>query len=883
MGIGKFSTVLPWDKTVGPPGDPSYDRQGWIPPGYTQKMDAVGELDEAQRLPPTGTWGVDLSGNVLTECHGNNYGVWQRGNPTQPTIIDKGMTLFGSDRIITPWWFVDNEKKHSSGAGGLTGSIFQTLNNSRAQSLVITPDAWIDDPTLCTPETYPHCSMQSMQAALPAQLTDYSGQVFNPWDKYQQRVADGYRAFTDPGFEALKLVNEEDLSDYDPCDDPSMFETLFPLVAAIASAVALQKFGTAVALENPQIAAVISVSVPATVFFFSRASIRAYGEDSWDYRMAVRCSLYPLVWYGAQSVANQLQNSEWAYSANLSPNSLQWISFGAGALLLEQLVPSIANALRVANVGRFIFSSFNYAMNAIARFFCLATGGAQEACFAKSGDVLEFPTNRRWDVLSIAGKLTQEVCEREGWERDDPRAEFVFRGLTTGPAMMNAGLTTSHTSSYRQELVDPLGDIYGGDRQQSNAPCNKPNPTLYGFDSVWGWDGGSSSILDVANSNVFACQNWDVLRNALQRNPPPDGEATQVKTNFDKWVGNLQNFGGELVTKADDPNNIFAQYKIPGWRESEAPLGTSWETLMAYTVDAQTFAQRMEYSKQGLQSADLPPAAALWFEANKKAYQYLAAAAETGTTPTMSGFAAFVVALNLPVNCETNDLTLPAFMWAVTALPSNNNLPRQLGDFWNQLIPSELLLALDVCPPAPGLPHGNFGRILEPISAPVSTGPTRNDECPNTIRELQLNGTTVQNVYDVIWEDVFSKSTICSDCSRVELAILYAMALFAECRMTPQKDGDVMMGYGMFLAALHQLGWSQAARAAALLYVINTAFMNPLMKAEVSGFQNDPNVQFFPDYTTNYGAEFYNITGGTYGGGDWDNSIDPSKWCAQWQ
>jgi len=451
---------------------------------------------------------------------------------------------------------------------------------------------------VCTPATFPNCTMAPMLGA---------GGVANFYDHktqeagviYKESVERAYqKAFLNGGIEALRDVNVQDHSTYDPCDQPSVFEVLFPLVVAAGLTGAFEYYGKPelTVVAGSEAAAIASISIFSFGWNISKGMVEYYHEtDNHYYVNAARSLLYPIAGY-----AGSLLGSE-VYQASQAQGNQTYYQIGggvAGILAADKMAPLLAKALEKSTVlAAIILGGFGFFTRAVSHFWCSITTNL-DACKDYEND----PTNRRWDMPSIAAMLTLEVCDREGWQKDDPRAEFVFRGLMYGPELMNLPVDTQNSAltAFDQTLINPLGYLYAGRWMQIfglNGPEGPSGVTSWQRSpDIIGWDGAVTGAGDIANSNLYACENWDNLRNGTQAKSHPG--ARRLASKLDEWIGTWNHprqDPGLLVQAANVPANIDKMKQIEGWELAgatplrffvglkfhEAPLENTLHSLVA--------------------------------------------------------------------------------------------------------------------------------------------------------------------------------------------------------------------------------------------------------------------------------------------------------------
>jgi hypothetical protein len=573
------TTKYPWEWKTGPPGEAGYDDAGFIPFGmtyanqtsYSEPANYGGKNHMRTQLPVTfpqftGTLDWGATEGLLTSYGtpgGNSAGI------SQLYDIANGLP--------------SGYNQYADGQFGLIHAqplSYQTWENALYPANLeqcgdkIFPG---NPPTcalpMCNPTNFPYCTMIPMIEA-SAQATFFDQKTQNAGRIYRESANRAYNNFfLSGGPEALEAVNTSEHSTFDPCSDPSLVEFLLPLAGAIIAVGVYTNYGKpeVTLLANSQIADAGDI----ILFFFAYNYVRGvttyFFEPSNKYfERAARALAYPLglavgYWAGGEVYG--------ATSQQASLQTFQYVGMAAGLYLTENaLVPALSVILSKSGaIPSLIIGSLGWLTHVVSKFWCMFTSNL-DSCEQWDDQDNGLQDSRRWDVVSIASKLTLEVCEREGWQKNDPRAEFVFRGLITGPAMLTAPMDQggNKDNMFQNTLVNPLGFVYQGRWQQAYNATDfdkQPFPQFQRSQNIAGWDGDIAGAADVANSNLYSCENWDVMRNAKQQ--VTHAQAFTLRKTFDKWIGSTEYGGGTLVNAANDPNQLALMKRIPGWELGE--------------------------------------------------------------------------------------------------------------------------------------------------------------------------------------------------------------------------------------------------------------------------------------------------------------------------
>jgi hypothetical protein len=591
MGIQQSTQAYPWDWRLAPNGQGGdYDDAGFIPPGMT--------------YPPQNSWSEAINYGGTPHMR-ETYRFGTDPNNGKPTYLDWGateglLTSFGTANQQGYPQLYDISHGLPSGPTGWGPGNYGAWSDGQFKQIIAQPGAYAtwkpvtcsgDNCALptCTPDTFPNCTMEPMIAA-GGTATFFDGKTQSAGTIYAESVNRAYNnAFVNGGIEALENVNTAEHSTFDPCSNPSLLELLLPLGAGLAGVGIYDAyFRTELTLAlGAQVATFGSLIIFGFVYNYSKGLLEYFNEPTnIHFERASRCLVYPL----GLAVGAMVGNAIFSYT-NQSYNP-QYFQIGGAVLGVWQsekrLVLPVAKALSKGGLlGGILLGTFGLVMRGISGMWCRLTT-SQDSCTAYDQD--EYADSRRWDVVSIASKLTLEACEREGWQKDDPRAMFVFRALVTGPAMLTAPLNDPTSATiFDETLANPLGFIYAGrwEQQYGNLDSSVGDENIqrqFARSTIIGWDGYVSGSGDVANSNLYSCENWDIMREGLQSKTHPLTKS--LKRKFDGWVGNWTDptVIGKLVQAANNPANIEAMKHIPGWEIEDAtalyqPALKTWQVL----------------------------------------------------------------------------------------------------------------------------------------------------------------------------------------------------------------------------------------------------------------------------------------------------------------
>lgn len=563
------------DVNISSPPVGNYDFWGYVPPGLT---------------PPQHSWSE----------------LYTKGYP--PTNLRAAMAPYFYNMNNVPTGVYK-----SFGTGGQGSDILQTFGKNISgdvdgesnpyQATVMFPNAntlqWpaTKDTTevVCTPETYPYCDMTNWSRYNNKQFTPWSAwwgyetdwantglgnpiythkntelpvssQTFDgpaTWATYLNNITDKYLAGQ---FDLLNKVNSKDTSGYDPCAGSGFFETVLPLAAGLAAVVVPNIFGFEFIVLLPKDAkGVLDLALASTGY--SLGKVTMLGSDSRAVRYKEKAA--NSICLGAGYVGGVVGAT--AALDNAEPWQIAAVGVGSALLARRILFDAVVQSLRPASFGLGIVGFVLNAFDDILYFFCRWANWGMQACDDHTDK--GFPDARKWDVASVAAQLADRAAAQEGWGKDDPRREFVFRGLLTGPAMSEAAVEPQNRGTYQiyQDLrVNPLGSWLqvhskntGFDANNSDSPSGLGNYMEGTYSSITGQTNATGWWGTAGDHNRYACNNIDVILNAAEDDGHSE-EGSQQRDNDKQLATNLKNWIDTLIAKARDPNNIRMQGVIPG-------------------------------------------------------------------------------------------------------------------------------------------------------------------------------------------------------------------------------------------------------------------------------------------------------------------------------
>jgi hypothetical protein len=432
------------------------------------------------------------------------------------------------------------------------------------------------DSTVCDPSTYPNCNLATFRANAPT-INPYAqwwsgvdltpsggssivhspaGPAIDAMDNWLTKVDATYKNYAVGGLEALKEVNPEDTSDYDPCDQPSILEFLFPVATGVALSLSIDVVGFEfVGALSQEGKLVLQITLFGIGFYGAKAALQRgklfWGNNEEAREDADKAANFATIG-GGFVIASTI-----AYYSDLS-NSQQLLAGGVGSLITYKIMQyKVSQILYLASFSTGILGLLLNGFEGISYFLCRLQNWAASAC----DDGEKHPHARRWDVASLAARLTDLACEQEGWQRDSAQAEFVYRGLVTNPNFMNAAKLPADKSIYQQTTVNPIGQVVPVQASVIYNPFAKDKYDGWS-ETGWSFTGTEQAGWTATDQNRFACQNFEVL---LDGGEGPNAARSKDSTGRDRTLAtNFHNWLQKLIEKARDPYMITKQALIPG-------------------------------------------------------------------------------------------------------------------------------------------------------------------------------------------------------------------------------------------------------------------------------------------------------------------------------
>jgi len=575
-----------------------YDMWGW-------KADMDGPFPGG---PPQHAWSEFYREGFPSQGRGE-YGQFPVNSQNEAYSIglaaqsDDVLQSFGASLTDPKWLWSETEGYYAVGPKGKLAPRFATVDGG----------GWglVKDPDVCTPLNYPNCSLKTfrqkdpfiqqwsakpfigtlsvpanwsgdgpeLQFQLPGPAPGGQKSMMDRWLDSIDLIVHNYKAGL---YDSLKDVNSKDTSNWDPCDQPGILESFFPVVTAIFTAGVMRYLDIQGVLGEPA-AGLVTLNVALFGYHVGKYSFVKgddifTGENKEVIEALEKDMAKDLLRAGAIASGLTL-GPPLADNLNVDNVTAVQVGLGIGTYLLLQNAMEDFLIQQIQMQGVFAFPVFFLfgLFKGIRKFFCHVGNWGQQACFGGEGSAArkEFPDARLWDVASMAIMLTDEALTDTLWTRDSPEAEFILRGMLTGPAMMYAGAdpTTEPIGLYASHMVNPIGLIMPieagaatlnvGDQVQ-NLPTNRYEAKV---GSWTGADYDTTSWGTLLLHARYGCNNFRVILEGTEEEPDPTMKAVdqRVSQTLKSWMD-------ALITAASNPSNIQKQGEIPGLESGLTPL-----------------------------------------------------------------------------------------------------------------------------------------------------------------------------------------------------------------------------------------------------------------------------------------------------------------------
>ncbi len=442
--------------------------------------------------------------------------------------------------------------------------------------------------TYCNPFNYPNCDM-SLVASSTGSVVMWDGTKIDVIKRWAEKVDAIANAYTRGEFDWLvdtQRVNPSRTDNFDQCagkfvDDSELFGLFLGLGLPVAFNVAMV---IVIPIPLPTITRLtISAGLFSYGYYFGQFATSTFTKDSVDRnRLLLQSSTALGISAGAAGGS--------LVGALLEPDGTMPIVMAAagGVAGYHFLIPYLKTYLNTYTMSgsEFLGGLLNLYTSYMSEMANVIKCQLESVTLTACMDSNEFPRARRWDSASIAVMLLDEVINPPPntpnpikgagtIKKGSPEAEFIFRGLLTGPAMMMSGVSTpdntwtgvSGNSLYENSTywgtgtgANPLGPLcpYGwrfhGDTGE------------YTLDWFYLNDGYfSKAAAQSLGQNEIACNTWAYIR-SLQYIEEGDGtNAFAANTNWNKWLT-------ALIAASQNPANLKAQESIPGWNAPVNPI-----------------------------------------------------------------------------------------------------------------------------------------------------------------------------------------------------------------------------------------------------------------------------------------------------------------------
>ena len=622
MGVG--NSVPLWLNPFGAPEE-NYDMFGFLP--------------ENLKRPPQYDWSQLYQEGVPSSA--NFTGAYLTGKDDYIAGDNVLWVASQIDRLQT--WGSRPPADYPGAGNGFWDPAYEAYPTGQFPPGTKTWSTWVPDGNTCTPTTFPNCDMTSFAESQGGPRLQYA----DWWWGRPGFVNDGSPAVNDPStagavldkktnaehyvdaidrmtvnysqglYQGLELTNTEDTSGYDPCATSGSLDMVIPPVLAFVGLGLFQKYGTGLTALLPNGTQWLADStVFGTLFFFSQASLHLPGSEEFDSALGNSAAVLAI---GAGAFVFSAGNQ---YAALNVPEG---VALAAGGFFgVSQLSPVLYTVLLPgASVGGVLTALPQLFLGWIQRLICSWSIASFSACDdfgeANGGTDAGFPEARRWDIGSLATKLTDIACEQEGWARDSLEAQFVFRSLMMNPGWFNSATTIADDNLWKndQTSINPLGlfvgleeaggSIYGGHNIFAPTRHWWQNWTK-NAQSPDGATGTGSTNDPTTSENKYACQSFDLLyhgdecynpaRKPSSTNDPDAPPCADVASDWgedQKLATNMKTWLQDAIANAYDFKNLSKMFNIPGLTSTLQPLDDPYNYDVFFKTCWEDFGDKFGY------------------------------------------------------------------------------------------------------------------------------------------------------------------------------------------------------------------------------------------------------------------------------------------------
>jgi len=489
----------------------------------------------------------------------------QNNQGLQLAITSDPLMTYGLGELPAPFTFPVGADQFQKG-GPLQNPNISVFK----QATLSSPDSrsqWLNPTTggYCNPFTYPSCDMTLMRNTGGSSVQMWDGSTpIDTTDRWAEKVDVLTREYLNGDydwlFKGIHNVNMADTRNHSTCDSTGLdMGQLLGIAAAVVAVVAANFFTADIPEVEIGTRVSASVALGGMAYYYIRYSASVF--DAPEHAIFLdRAGLTFGVGIGA--TVGGFVGSLLGYQ--LMGNV---VGGGVGYLTITPIVIGFLPTLTgissyVISTITWMTSNFTKAISWIdCKITAMAYTAAQDPAWnhAWTSDDKTHTGNkpRRWDTPSIAVMIVEEA-KTKGLITTPAQAEFMFRGLLTGPALMMAGSVTTPADRWDGASgktiyevaaggVNPLGELAPYQWNFDGLTGN------YSLDQYYGADGSYDTLTNqIGNQDYWACQSWDVIRNH------PGSDYALFNSNIDKWMH-------ALAAKATLPY-LNQQELIPGWK-----------------------------------------------------------------------------------------------------------------------------------------------------------------------------------------------------------------------------------------------------------------------------------------------------------------------------
>lgn len=522
---------------------------------------------------PTGGADTDQFGylpkgsTTTTQSHWAQVNLDGRESFFNPVILSDGSRANGIPydgmALIAPWGIFDQSdlpqgQYYTKVQGNVYPKVWEPTPkpSSLTGRQAIVDATGINDPLMCNPWSYPYCNMTATKThAIDYAVWTKPEERINWMERWSTGVQKSAASYSQGDYAYLHETNNLAPQDINPCwGTDGLVARALPALAGGAMMIFINLVGEGLvpvaleALPRFLLTAVPGVGVYYIFEYDLQRSLWGPNDQQADKTLDNAATV---ISGGGGALGGAIVGQVLSEGGS---EFLPWVGAAGGGFLGYWVLQSPVR--RFIAVNTFVGSIFVKTLNAVTSTVGGVLCSVDKALIPHRNLCVNPDVNpyaRRWDAAAVAAMITDEVCEEQGWQRSDPRAEFVFRGLMTGWHMAYA------FGDHSNAKIGYLGWNGSSQGTDDKGPGTGQNP-MGEVDPYWivgqpdaRWQNKQYYHYVADTLNVNACMPWDQLGAAVP--------------SWDAWKKSMKEALVDTVTQ--DPSALQKQDHIFDFNSSD--------------------------------------------------------------------------------------------------------------------------------------------------------------------------------------------------------------------------------------------------------------------------------------------------------------------------